>query len=199
VEFIYAAGVGSADAAGRPGPTLSLNFVINIPYTSRDPAARSLRSLDLGLASSLQYRYQRLHLWGHAMNAAQNNKKPDISFTKRTLARISSWSGTAGNAIELQFRRLAFGIKKHAWAVFAVLLAVTIMEFNYYQARLTREYLRVFLVNAAEINGEIDALQAKLNQLNMKIDSLSAKLDKLSLSSSAVQAKPRPSVFSKPR
>jgi hypothetical protein len=133
------------------------------------------------------------------MNAGQNNNKPNISFTKRALGRISFWGGTAGNAIELQFRRLVLGIKRNAWAVFAVLLAVTIMEFNYYQARLTREYLRVFLVNTAEMNGEIEALDAKLNQLSMKIDSLNAKLDKLSLSSSALQAKPRPSVFSKHR
>jgi hypothetical protein len=136
------------------------------------------------------------------MNTGQSIGKPGISFAKGARGRISSWTGAAGNAlkpVKRQFRELAFGIKRHARAVFAVLLAAAIMEFNYYQARLTRDYLRVFLVNAAEMNGEIDALEAKLNQLNIKIDSLSAKLDKLSLSSPVLQAKPRHSIFSKPR
>jgi hypothetical protein len=94
---------------------------------------------------------------------------------------------------------MVLGIKKHAWVIFALLLTAAVMEFNYYQARLTREYLRAFLVSAVQMNGEIDALDAKLNQLNMKIDALSAKLDKVSHPPGAVQTKPRPSFFSKPR
>jgi hypothetical protein len=137
------------------------------------------------------------------MNAGQNNKKPDISFAKGARVRIFSWTRAARGAlkpIKFQFRQIAPRLKKHALAVFAILLTVAIMEFNYYQARLTREYLRALLVSAAQINGDIDALEAQLTQLNMKIDALGAKLDKLPLSSSPVQGKTRPNViYLKPR
>jgi hypothetical protein len=135
------------------------------------------------------------------MNTGQSTKKSEISFAKRR-SWIIAWTVAAGHALQplkRQFRKLGLGIKKHAWAVFAILLAAVVMEFDYYQARLTREYLRAFLVNTAETSGEIDALQAKLNELNMKIDSLNAKLDKPpAASATAPQAKPKPSIFPKP-
>jgi hypothetical protein len=136
------------------------------------------------------------------MNIGQGFKKPDISSVRNVGNLGLSWTGTASGVlkpIKSQFNRRVLGIKKYPWAVFAVLLTAAIIEFNYYQARLTREYLRAFLVSAAQTNGEIDALDAKINQLNIKLDALSAKLDKLPLSSPAVQARPRRSIFSKPR
>jgi hypothetical protein len=139
---------------------------------------------------------------GGAMNTVQSAKKPDISVAKKAGSRALSWSGGVSSAlkpVKVQFNRLALAVKKHPWAVFAVLLTAAIMEFNYYQARLTREYFRALLISTAQMNGEIDALDAKLNQLSIKIDILSAKLDKLSPPAQAVQAKPRPSIFSKPR
>jgi hypothetical protein len=142
------------------------------------------------------------------MNAGQKHKKPDISFAGDVRGQILSWASAASgtlNPVEFQFRPLMLGIKKYAWVIFAILLAAGIMEFNYYQARLTREYLRALLVGAAQTNGEIDALDAKLNQLtiklealNAKLDSIGAKIDKLPLAS-ATQARPRPSIFSRPR
>jgi hypothetical protein len=135
------------------------------------------------------------------MNMGQSTKKSEISFAERR-SWIVAWTAGAGrtrDAVKRQFRKLALGIKKHAWAVFAVLLAAAVMEFNYYQARLTREYLRAFLVNTAEMSGEMDTLDARLNQLSMKIDSLNAKLDKPPAASSAApQTKPKHSIFSKP-
>jgi hypothetical protein len=137
------------------------------------------------------------------MNAEQNTKKPDISFDVR--GQILSWTGAAGaelKPVKVQFRRLVLNIKKHAWVIFALLLAAGIIEFNYYQARLTRDYVRALLVNVAQTNGEIDALDAKLNQLTIKVDALNAKLDNLGakadkppLAPSAAPAKPRPSIF----
>jgi hypothetical protein len=132
------------------------------------------------------------------MNVEQNTKKPDISFATDVHGQSLYWRGAAGRVlkpIKLQFRQLALGIKKHAWVIFAVLLTAGVMEFNYYQARLTRDYVRVLLLNAARINGDIDALDAKLSQLNTKIDALSAKLDKPPVPSSAVSTKPRPSIL----
>jgi hypothetical protein len=143
------------------------------------------------------------------MNAGQKHKKPDISFARDVRGQILSWASAASgtlNPIEFQLRPLLLGIKKYAWVIFALLLAAGVIEFNYYQARLTREYLRALLVGAAQTNGEIDALDTKLNQLTIKVEALSAKLDnigakvdKLPLASSAIQAKPRPSIFSRPR
>jgi hypothetical protein len=139
------------------------------------------------------------------MSTGLSTKKPDISFASGVRSGILSWTSAAGGAlapVKLQFRRLVLGIRKHASVIFALLLTAGIMEFNYYQARLTRDYLRAFLVSAAQMNGDIDALDAKLNQLNIKIDAMGAKLDnlgarldKLSAPPPAPQSKPRPSIF----
>jgi hypothetical protein len=136
------------------------------------------------------------------MNTGQKTKKPDSSSAESARGRTFSWARAGGGplkSIKSQFRRVGLGIKKHSWTVFAILLATAVMEFNYYQARLTREYIRAFLVSAAQMNGEADALSAKLDQLNTKIDALSAKLDKPPPASApAPQAKPKHSIFSKP-
>src|SRR5262245_54493537 len=123
------------------------------------------------------------------MNAEQSAKKPDISSAKSSANKESrrTFSWTAGPSAALKrikgwIRQLAFGIQKNALAVFAVLLAAGAMEFNYYQERLTRDYIQVLLIDAARMSSDMDALDAKLSQLNTKIDALDAKLDKQQLS-----------------
>jgi len=128
------------------------------------------------------------------MTAGQSTKKPDISFAKDGRRRIFSWIAARGAAlkpIKGRLRPLAFGIKKNAAVVFAILLAAGVMEFDYYQERLTREYLRALLIDAARVSSDVDGLDAKLSQLNMKIDVLDAKFDKLQLSAAAAVARPR--------
>ena len=139
---------------------------------------------------------------GASMTAEQSTKRPDISFVKDMRGQILYWIAAAGDALKplkVRLRPLAVAIKKNAWVIFAVLLTAGVMEFSYYQARLTQDYLRVLLLNGAQINGDIDALDAKLNQLDIKIEALAAKIDKLPVSPAAIPAKPQPSIFSKPR
>jgi hypothetical protein len=138
---------------------------------------------------------------GGTMDIGQNTKMPESSFAQNVRGQIHSWTGAASGALKtIKFRaRRPVGIRKYAWVIFALLLAAGVIEFNYYQARLTREYLRALLVSTAQTNGDIDALDSRLNQLSAKIEALGAKVDKLPLSSPAIQVKPRPSIFSKPR
>jgi outer membrane murein-binding lipoprotein Lpp len=117
------------------------------------------------------------------------------------------WFGIFGGLLtkfKPRLGRRAVDIPKNLWIVFAVLLAGNVMAFNYYQARVSRYYLHIMHMNIVRMNGDIDLLDGKLNQLSAKIDgleakinqlsakndSLSAKLDKPALSSPATQAQP---------
>jgi hypothetical protein len=55
---------------------------------------------------------------------------------------------------------------------FVVLLAGNVMAFDYYQARITRYHTDILYTNVVMMNGDIDALEAKLNKLSAKIDGL---------------------------
>jgi hypothetical protein len=95
-------------------------------------------------------------------------------------------------------RRVAAGMRKSTWVVFAIVLVGNIIAFNYYQARITRYYLSVLLLNIVTMNDDIDTLQAKIDQLNKKTDDIRAKLDKPVLPSSSVLTSPS-SNLAKPR
>jgi len=74
--------------------------------------------------------------------------------------------------------------------VFAVLLAANVMAFEYYQARITRDYIHILYTNLVRMNGEMGALEEKLNQLTTKISALEVKIDQLTTKTDALAAKP---------
>lgn len=101
---------------------------------------------------------------------------------KKIRGRLSVWAGIARGALikyKLRLAKSGIGINKYLWLVFVILLAGNVMAFNYYQARLTRYYFQISQMNAVRMDGDIDILAAKLNQLNTSIDRLETKIDGL--------------------
>jgi outer membrane murein-binding lipoprotein Lpp len=100
--------------------------------------------------------------------------------------------GIVGRALTNFKRNLGssgIGVTTYLVLVFAVLLAVNVVAFDYYQARITRNYTHILFMNLARMNGEMDALEAKLNQLSTKIGGLETKIDQLTTKTDALAAK----------
>ena len=134
------------------------------------------------------------------MTIEQEAHETDTPFAEKLRERILLWIKAAGGApdsFSVRLRHMVAGIRKSSWVAFAIMLAANIIAFSYYQERITRYYLSVLLANLVRINGDMDALEAKINQLNQKTDDLSAKLGKpssssgISTSPSSNSAKPR--------
>jgi outer membrane murein-binding lipoprotein Lpp len=92
------------------------------------------------------------------------------------------WRGIVG--------RPGIGITAYLVLIFAVVLAGNVIAFDYYQARITRYHPDILYTNVARMYGDINALEAKLNQLSAKIDGLEAKIDQLTPKTDASAAKP---------
>ncbi len=133
----------------------------------------------------------------------QNAGKTGASFARKVGDQFLVWNGIVGRALKslskLRFAQTATGIKKYLWVVFAIVLAGNIVGFNYYQARITRYYIGVLLMNIVRMNEDIDALDAKLNKLSAKIDDLSGKLDKGPPPQSSIPTTPPSPALVKPR
>jgi len=123
------------------------------------------------------------------MTIEQDAHKTHATFMAKARERILEWTkiaGVAPGSLTVWLRRMAAGTRKSTWVVFAIMLAGNIIAFHYYQARITRYYLSVLVMNMVRLNEDLDTLQAKLNQLDKKTDDLNAKLNKPALSSSSV-------------
>jgi hypothetical protein len=115
------------------------------------------------------------------MTMEQDAQEMDTSFTIKARERILVWINIVASApvsLSTRLRRLAAGIGKSTWLVFAIVLAANIIAFNYYQARITRYYISVLLTNIVRLNDDIDTLQTKIDQLNKKTDDTSSNLAK---------------------
>jgi hypothetical protein len=126
----------------------------------------------------------------------------DTPFTEKVRERILEWSkivGDATNSLSVWFRRSAAVIRKSTWLVFVIVVAGNIIAFSYYQERITRYYISVLLVNLVRMNEDMDALDAKVNQLNKKTDDLTAKLGSPASPSSSIMSVSPPSSSPKPR
>jgi hypothetical protein len=112
----------------------------------------------------------------------EQNAGMAASFARKVRDQFLVWLEVAGGSLKslskLRFARTVTGIKTYLWVAFAIALAVNVVAFDYYQARITRYYLGVLLMNLIKMSEDIDTLDAKLNQLSAKIDDLSSKLDK---------------------
>jgi hypothetical protein len=136
------------------------------------------------------------------MTIEQDAQETNTPFAERVWERILVWFRIAGgppSSLSVRFRRMAIGKRKSTWVAFAIVLAGNIIAFNYYQARVTRYYISVLLENLVRMNEDIDALQAKLNQLSKRTDGTGASLDNPEPPSSAVLTTSRPSSSAKPR
>jgi outer membrane murein-binding lipoprotein Lpp len=101
--------------------------------------------------------------------------------------------GNVGRALinfKLNLGMSGIGRTTYLALVFAVLLAANVMAFEYYQARVTRDYIQILYTNLARMNGEMGALEEKFNQLSTKISALEAKIDQLTTKTDASAAKP---------
>ena len=103
--------------------------------------------------------------------------------------------GIVGRALtnsKLYLGKSGIGGTTYLALVFAVLLGANVMAFEYYQARITRDHTHILYTNLARMNGDMGALEAKLNQLSAKISALEAKIDQLTTKADAKPEKPGP-------
>jgi hypothetical protein len=128
------------------------------------------------------------------MTMERDAQERSIPLTEKMLERFLVWIRIFGGALDspsVRLRRVAAGVRRSTWVVFAIVVAGNIIAFNYFQERITRYYLGVLLMNIVNLNEDIDSLRAKIGQLDKKIEGMDAKLDKPApASSSAPPAAP---------
>jgi hypothetical protein len=136
------------------------------------------------------------------MTIDRHAQNTDAAFAEKVRERILVWIKIVSDApgyLAMRLRRIVAGIRKSTWVVLAIVLAGNIIAFNYYQERITRYYFSVLLTNIVRINEDIDALQARINQLEQKTDNIGAKLDKPVLPSASAPSRLSSSNLTKPR
>src|SRR5215469_7384448 len=115
------------------------------------------------------------------MTMERDAEEMDTTFAEKLRERIFVGFKSAGGALSalpIRLRGMAAGTKTSTWIVFAIVVAGNIIAFDYYQARITRYYLSVLLMNIVRMNDDMDLVQAEINRLNKRTDDIRAKLDK---------------------